>query len=129
MRLNLLSDAHWESRVDKVLDDLSARGYRNLFAGRDYGKGLSGITVVFMCQDPDLNLKKRVRFDAAEKKVYLDIMLDLDRMRQAEPAVRRTTIAERLAQEVPAALRKYAISDFDEPRFVEDLNTWLKEIR
>jgi hypothetical protein len=29
MRFNLLSDANWESKVDKVLDSLSNFGYRD----------------------------------------------------------------------------------------------------
>ena len=61
MRLNLLCDAHWESRVDRGLNELSSTGYRSFFEARDYGKGLSGITVVFMCREPRLNFKQRVR--------------------------------------------------------------------
>ena len=128
MRVNFLSDAHWESRVGKVLDELSSTGYRGLFETRDYGKGLNGITVVFMCQDPSLNLKQRVNFAKKERKLYLDIMLSLDEMKQAAPDVRKRIVIERLADEVPAVLRKYSIEDFDEPRFVEDLKSWLASL-
>jgi hypothetical protein len=128
MRLNLLSDAHWEAKVGKILDELSSTGYRQLFEAREYGKGLGGITVVFMCQEPSLNLKQRVKFAKQDKKLYIDIMLHLDEMKMATPDVRRRIVVERLADEVPAILHKYSFEDFDEPRFVEDLKSWLTSI-
>jgi hypothetical protein len=127
MRFNLLSDAHWESRVDKVLNELSATGYRQFFEARDYGSGLCGITVVFMCREPSLNFKRRIRFSANEKKFYIDIMLDLNQMRGANNEERKRIVADRLIDELPLALQEKRISDFDQRRFVDDLNTWLKE--
>jgi len=128
MRLNLLSDAHWESKVSKVLDELSSTGYRQLLAASDYGKGLSGITVVFMCQDPSLDLKQRIKFAKKDKKLYIDIVLQLDQMKLATPDARKRIVIERLADEVPAILHKLSIKDFDEPRFVKDLKSWLGSI-
>jgi hypothetical protein len=128
MRLNILCDAHWESRADRVLHALSATGYRSLFAARDYGQGLAGITVVLMCRDPSLKFKQRVRLVKKERKLYLDIMLDFDRMREADDGTRRGIVVERLASEIPAILSKYSIADFDEQRFVGDLRQWLEGI-
>ena len=128
MRLNLLSDAHWESKVGKVLDELSSTGYRQLFEARDYGKGLSGITVVFMCQEPSLNLRQRVKFAKKDKKLYIDIMLHLDQMKMATPDVRKGIVVKRLADDLPAILHEYSFEDFAEPRFVEDLKCWLTSI-
>jgi len=128
MRLNLLSDAHWESRIVGVLNDLSSTGYRDLFASRNYGHGLSGITIVFMCREPSLNFKQRIRLAKKEKKLYLDVMLDLVQMREANPESRRRIVAERLASEVATVLHKTAISNFDAPHFVADLKDWLKSI-
>lgn len=45
MRLNILSDANWESRVDRVLDALSDFNYRSYFQERDYSTGLIGVVV------------------------------------------------------------------------------------
>ena len=33
----------------------------------------------------------------------------------------------RLADEVPAVMRKYALKEFDEARFIQDLSSWLTE--
>ena len=95
---------------------------------KDYGVGLLGVVIVLMCQDPNLSLKKRVSFAKKEKKVYLDIMLDLDQMKQASPEVRKRIVTDRLAEEVPGVLHKYAIPDFDEARFLADFKGWLKDI-
>jgi hypothetical protein len=128
MRLNILCDVHWESRVDRTLRDLSSSGYRGLFDSRDYGQGLSGIAVVLMCRNPSLKFKRRVRFVRKEKTLHMDIMLDFDQMRKADDPLRTQMVADRLADEVPSVLRKYSFPDFDEARFVEDLKGWLKTI-
>ena len=125
MRFNILSDTHWESKVDQVLDELSGSGYRRNFEEKDYGPGMVGLTVVFMCQNPELNLKRRVKFAKKEKKLYLDIMLDLHNMRAANPELRKKIVAERLLNEVPPIISKYKIDQFDSPRFISDFKEWI----
>ena len=120
MRFNILSDSNAESKLDKVLDDLSDVGYRTHFAERDYGDGVAGVTVVFMCQDPDLNLKRRIRFAKKEKKLYMDIMLDLPQMKVADYATRMKMVIERLLAEVPETVSKYKFDDFDTEQFISD---------
>lgn len=128
MKLNLLSDTDWESRIDKVLDELSATGYRRLFESHNYGAGLAGIIVVFMCRDSSLHFKRRIRFVKREKMLYIDIMLNLDQMRQIEHLERKKIVARQLADELPTILRKYSIPNFEKVRFIEDLRNWLKDI-
>ena len=69
MRFNVLTDSDWESRVDQVLNEMSDLGYRRYFEERNYGPGLVAVTVVLMCQEPELNLKRRVRLAKKEKKL------------------------------------------------------------
>ena len=128
MKLNILSDTDWESRIDRVLDELSSTGYRGLFEARDYGKGMVGIIVVFMCRETSLNFKQRIRFVKKERTLYLDIMLDLDEMRKIDHNARKRIVVERLSNEIPLILSKRSIPDFDEAQFVSDLKTWLKDI-
>ena len=78
-----------------------------------------------MCRHPERNFKQRIRFAKKEKTLFMDIMLDLEQMRQAEHKDRKRIIAERVVDEVPIVLRKQSIEDFDEARFVHDLNNWL----
>jgi hypothetical protein len=128
MRLIITYDAAWEARLDGVTKAFSLSGYRNLFDSRNYGEGLRGIAVILMCRDPNLKFKQRIRFVKKNKTLYMDIMLDLDQMRQANDDVRKKIVAERLADEVPTILCKYSIPDFDEARFVKDMKAWLKKI-
>ncbi len=125
MRLSFLCDANWESRVDHVLGEMERHGITESFSLRDYGAGLMGITVVFMCRDPELKFRRRVRFSRQERKIYMDIMLNLEQMRSAVEDERERIIADRLAEELPAILGKYTIPDFDSTRFTADLANWL----
>jgi len=127
MRLNLLSDAHWESKVDRVLNDLSSSGYRDYFLARDYGSGLSGITVIFMCREASLSFKQRIRYAKSEKKLYIDIMLDLDLMRDADNEERKRIVADRIVNELPRVILAHEIPDFDAASFAFDLKAWLSE--
>lgn len=128
MRFNILCDIDWESKVDQPLAALSKLGYFEFFEDRNYGDGLLGVTVIFMCQDPGLKLKRRMRLSKKEKKLYMDIMLDLPTMKAAEPMQRQKIIADRLAVEVPEVLAKYKIDNFDKLRFIYDLNNWIASI-
>lgn len=128
MRFNILSDIDWESRVDQTLAALAKLGYFEFFGERDYGEDLQGITIIFMCQDPALNFKQRIRLSKKEKKLYMDIMLDLPMMKESSPMQRQRIIAERLYDEVPKIVSKYKLDKFDTEKFVADLRAWLSSI-
>ncbi len=127
LHLRITSDANEESGVGEVVDEISGPT-RKHFATKSYGIGILGIGVVLMCRNPELKFKQRLTFSKADKRLSMDVMLDLAQMRQADHQGRKRIIRERLAEEVPAVLRKYSIPDFDEERFVADLKHWLAEI-
>ncbi|MCH8622564.1 hypothetical protein [Undibacterium sp. TS12] len=120
MRLNILGDFDWESKIDQVLKAFSDDNYHAYFQERDYGIGLIGITIVLMCQDPALNLKRRIRLSKKEKKLYVDIMLDLPEMKSVDFIKKKMIISELLLKEIPEVISKYKIDDFDLQQFVED---------
>jgi len=129
MRFNLLSDANWESKIAKVLGALSDFGYRRFFEERNYGSSIDGITVVFMCRDTQLNFKQRIRHSKKEKKIYLDIMLDLDQFKRIEQGEKEKIVAHRLVSEIPSIIAKYKFNDFDIEEFEADLRLWLEKIK
>jgi hypothetical protein len=129
MRFNLLSDADWDSKIDKVLSVLSTSGYRRFFEDKEYGDSIDGITVVFMCRNPEINFKRRIRYSKKEKKVYLDIMLDLNQFRQIGQEERQKIVAYRLLSEVPPIIAKYKFNDFNLLSFTNDLKEWLQGIK
>lgn len=128
MRFNILADSHWESNLDKVLNELSDFGFRRHFEALNYGAGLHGVTVVFMCQDPALNLRRRIRHAKKESKLYMDIMLDLPTMKVASSEELKRVVAQRLYDEVPEVLAGYKILDFNKGAFAADLREWIDGI-
>ncbi len=116
-----------KSKVDKVLYDLRDLGFGRFFEEKDYGESVAEIGIILMCQDASLNLKQRIRFSKQEKKLSMDIMLDLEQMMQLDHESRRKIIAEKIVTEVPLVLRKYKFKDFDLPRFSKDLSDWFKQ--
>lgn len=67
MKLFTSSDAHWESGLGQVLDELTGYKFRQHFDERDYGSGLTGLSVIFMCRDPVYYFKRRIKFSKKEK--------------------------------------------------------------
>ncbi len=128
MKLNILGDTHWESKVDQLIDALTELDYRSYFEEFDYGSGLNKIAVFLMCQNPELNLKQRIRLSKKEKTLYMDIMLDLPTMKSVDMSNRKRIVAEKLIQEIPAIVSKYKLPDFDTPRFIADLQAWIHSI-
>ncbi|CAN5785335.1 hypothetical protein BH09VER1_BH09VER1_18220 [soil metagenome] len=135
MRLSILCDIHWESRVDLILNELP--DYRERFESRDYGRGLNCIAVILMCRNPELNFKRRIKLKnekgafREEKVLYMDIMLDLPTMSafdRTDRGSRRKIIAQRLYDEVPEVLSRYKIADFERDAFIADFRSWIDEL-
>ena len=127
-RFNILADFYWETHIDKVLNLLSDIGYRKYFSEQNYGSSLDGITVVLMCQPPNLNLKQRIRLSNKEKKLYLDIMLDLPQFLKIDQKEREKIIVNKLISEIPPIIIKYKLEDFNLARFNKDLGYWMSKI-
>lgn len=127
MHLRITCDVNEGSGVGEVVGEISGPTRRH-FVPKDYGIGLAGVAVVLMCRDPERNFQRRLRFARKEKTVFMDVMLDLAQMREADHSGRKQIIRERLTEEIPAVVRKYSIGDFDDARFAEDLKAWLAEI-
>jgi hypothetical protein len=128
MKLKILSDAHWESGLEKVSKRLSSTGYRTAFESKDYGSGLKGVVVILMCRDPVLHFKQRIRFAKKENTLYLDVMLDLEVMRAATDKARMRIVCIRLADEVPEIVQRYSFQNFDEEQFISDFKSWLNQL-
>jgi hypothetical protein len=120
MRLNILGDFDWESRVDHVLNFLNDLDYRSFFQDKSYGDGLLGVSIVVVCQDSSLNLKQRIRFAKKEKKLYVDVLIDLLEMKTATPEGRVSIIAKSLVENIPKVIIKYNFDAFDSVQFIKD---------
>jgi hypothetical protein len=127
MHFRITADSNQESGVGDVVTDISGPT-RQHFVPRDYGSGLPRIGVVLMCRDPHLDFKRRVRFSKKDQTLYMDVMLHLPDMIPLTHGERRRAIMQRLEQEIPEVLTKYAFRDFDQPRFESDLHDWFTSV-
>jgi hypothetical protein len=129
MRLNILCDADSEAKVDKVLHYLSGIEYRRFFEERNYGNTIVGVTLVLMCQDSQLKLKQRIRFSKKEKKLYIDLMLDLLQFKQIDQVQRNKIVTDKIINQVPSIIAKYKFADFELTQFESDLKKIFKQIQ
>jgi hypothetical protein len=127
MHLRVTGDTDAEAGIGPVIIELSGPT-RQHFVPKNYGPGLLGIGIVLMCQDPALNLKRRIRHSKNESKLYMDIMLDLPTMKVAAPEERKRLVAQRLLDEVPEVLSGYKLPDFNKDAFVSDFREWIDGI-
>jgi hypothetical protein len=127
MKFRILCNTDWEAKLDKVLSNLSALGFKSFFEKKQYGNALDGVVVVLMCRDSAYQLKQRIRFYKAEKTLYMDIMLNLDEIKTLEQPERNRLVAQRLITEISPVIAKYKFKEFDSPKFEKDLQKWFKK--
>ena len=122
MKVSISCDADWEAKIDKVVYALSDLNYRRFFEERHYGSSLESILIGLMCQDPELNLKRRIRYTKKEKQLSLDIMLDINQFKQIDQRERNKIVIDKILSEVIPIIKKYKFEDFDTPKFEDDFN-------
>ena len=127
MRFAITGDVNQESGVAEVVFEISGPTEKH-FIQKDYGAGLSGVVIVLMCRNPELNFRRRLRLAKKTQKLYLDIMLDLHEMVPLDHEARKRIVGHQISEELPPILRKYAIPDFDDARFVNDMRDWFGTI-
>ncbi|WP_395740561.1 hypothetical protein [Prosthecobacter sp.] len=123
MKVFVTSDSNWEAKLDHALKVLSLREH---FEGLDFGSSLSGLCIVMMCRDPELQFKQRIRMDRKTHDLYLDVMLPLPSFVNGTHAERRHMAAMALVSEVPAILKRYKLKDFRIADFVHEFETTVR---
>ena len=125
MRVTITGDLNSESGISKVVLEISGCTSKH-FRPKVYGDGLVGICIVLMCRSAYLKFKRRIRMSKKEKKLYMDIMLDITQMIPLTHEMRRQIVIERISREVPEVLSKYDLADFDRGRFIDDFTKWIQ---
>ncbi|MED5612932.1 MULTISPECIES: hypothetical protein [unclassified Janthinobacterium] len=121
MRLNLLSDINWESKIDHAFKVVDTTSLADVY----YGKGLSALVVVLNCRDPELGHRQRIRLTKATNTLYIDVMLDLQFFVQATHVERRKALYEDVTGQVRKVLEKRRLKDFELERFLADMDALL----
>lgn len=123
MKLNLLADINWESKVDHAIKVVNFHS----LAKADYGAGLTKLVVALNCRDPALGHKQRVRLAHATKTLYIDVMLGLHFFVTATHVERRRRIYEQVMSQIRQVFERRRIKDFEFERFFGDLDRLLSE--
>jgi hypothetical protein len=118
MRVRILSDISWESKIDHALKVIDLRSLSDI---QGVGSGLESVVVVLMCQAPELALKQRVRHAKEKATLYVDVMLDLPFFVQASHAERRAKIAMEVIAQLQVVLGKRTVADFNSVLFLDQL--------
>lgn len=126
MRFAILGDSHWEARLDEISEALADGKFREFFEDRFYDDSGLKISVILMCRDPRLEFKRRIRYSRSENKLYMDVMLDFNEMKQASSVNRKRIVAEKVMTDVPQTVAKYKFKNFDLKRFSQDLLEWFE---
>ncbi len=126
MHVRITGDFATDSGLGRFVDEWSGP-VRKHFQSRDYGNGLAGLVLVLMCQDSNLQLRRRRRFDGKERKLYLDVMLSLDEMKSASEVAKRKLVVDKIMQEVTDALLEgKKVASFDATGFLSELIGFLE---
>lgn len=126
MKFFITYDASVESGLREISFGMT-QSFEDYFSDRFYDDSGIELAVVLMCRDPRWNFKQRIRFAKKENCLYMDVMLDLDVMSQADPETRKRVVSEKIVTEVPQIIAKKKFKDFDLPRFTKDLREWFEQ--
>ncbi len=129
MEIKITCDIWWETRVDDFLEITNQRksSINDFFVEKNYGEKPRKIFIVLMCRQPYLNFKQRKRYLKKDNILYLDIMLDYDKMMNSDKPKRNELIAKKLMAELYIILEKYRFPKFDLKTFNEDLTKYFVE--
>lgn len=120
MKISILGDYNWESKIDKILIDVSKSNYKSFFKEMHYGDGLAEIVIVCMCRDSELNFKQRIKFSKKNKMLGIDVMLDFNGIKNLSDEERKKSVIESIINTVSSIVFKYKIKDFNADKFIMD---------
>lgn len=126
MIIGVTGDSDIETGVNEVLNSLYDEGFVASFVEQFYDDSRIEMFLVLMCRDPMLHFKQRIRFSKNDNCLYMDIMLDWNKMVGAEISSRKKIVGEKIVNEVPQIVAKKKFRDFDLLRFTKDLRDWFE---
>jgi hypothetical protein len=128
MIIKVSGEVNWEARIEKAEEKL-VPDLKKFFKDKAYSAYLHSIGIIIVCRDKSLNLTQRKRYDKKSETFYVDIMLDLDLMKQSDEVSKEIYYIESLRQMLPFLrnLQKRTLKDFDYERFEKDLNEWISQ--
>jgi hypothetical protein len=133
MRFFIILDHDPRSGLNEVLDEIDYNGMKEYFQNREYGSdNFKNITIIFMCRNQEFQFHKRIELSKIEKKLYIDLIFDLNEMMNLDLESRLKLVAKMIIQEIPLIISRYIkrkkIINFDLKRFTNDLTNFFEKI-
>jgi hypothetical protein len=128
MRFFIGSDIEEGSGLDELMDNAVVQRLQDFFSLRDYGPGLQGISIFLRCRDPLLKFNRRAQVSKKDKKLYLDMRLDSEAIKNYPREAKQQLILERMGKEISVVLHSAKAECFDRDRLLEDLKICLAEL-
>ncbi|MND82249.1 hypothetical protein D3C80_740720 [compost metagenome] len=127
IRFLITGDANIETGVGEATLLMTGSDFYKFIEKQDYGTSLKGLCVIFMCRNPELNFKQRIRYTKKDQNLSFDLMLDYNQFVVMTPDQRVSEMCKRLLEEMPPIVKKYKFPDFDLDKFMDNLTSWFNE--
>lgn len=127
IRFLITGDANIETGVGEATLLMTGSDFYKFIEKQDYGTSLKGLCVIFMCRNPELNFKQRIRYTKKDQNLSFDLMLDYNQFVVMTPDQRVSEMCKRLLEEMPPIVKKYKFPDFDLDKFMDNLTGWFNE--
>lgn len=127
IRFLITGDSNVETGVGEASRKMASTDFYKFMEKQDYGNSLKGLCVIFMCRDPQLNFKQRIRYTKKDQKLYFDLMLDYDQFIVMTHEQRVSAMCKKLLEEMPPIVKKYKFPDFNLEKFMGNLSSWFNE--
>jgi len=127
MKIFTTCEIEWSTKIDTILfkygDEIG-----NFFKEKNYSYDLEELALIIVCRPKGLALKQRKRYDARNKILYIDIMLDYGLVASSNMTEREILFFEGFRQIIPI-LEKYKkkIVGLQIEKFKEDLDSLLSQ--
>ncbi len=129
MRLALVQEMSWKVGGKSPLITAVADELEKYLAKKNYGSGIRMFIVGVICmEDPHdpLHPVRRPKYLEKDREFYCDIKLDFEAFFNADMKTSKMLLATAILNSV-RAIQGRRIADFDLPRFVQDLQSFLAE--
>ncbi|WP_234857019.1 hypothetical protein [Acinetobacter junii] len=123
----ITADSNIESGVGAATLVMTSNGFYKFIEKQNYGEGLKKIVVVFMCRDPEINFKQRIRYSKKEQTLYFDLMLDYNQFVVMTSEQRVSEMCAKLLEEMPFIVKKYKFINFNLDKLIDNLKSWFHE--
>jgi len=134
MKFKVLLDYDTLSGLREVdIDLVDNYKFNDYFINKNYScSQIIKIVIILFCRNPEYEFKQRIRLYKNDKVLYIDLMFDLNIMKELDHNSRCELTASKFINEIPIIIKRYIkrkqITNFDIERFTDDLTNFFENI-